>query len=666
MSDEIRDQLRGDDTAEPRKTSTDAEIEDELSPIDPLELLSRAGRLAHRDTAETDKESKAESLAETPEDAGPPQSPAVAKTTAETAEPAEEGFEEAVEENPDEEAESEEFDKLLEEYLDRIRGFSSGDIIDAEIVDVKRSYVLVDIGDKAEGVINIEEFVDSEGELNVAVGDTIPVQILGRDNETGQVRVSHRRALSELAWERVREAVRRNTPVTGRVVQAVRSGLIVDIGIPAFMPASQIDTSRVENLSDWLKREVSAYVIDLDRQRRRAVLSRRKLVKEDEERKRRRILESLEPGQERVVRVKKIMDFGAFADLGGIDGLIPREEISWDRGASPRDYLREGRDLKVRVLSVDRETGRVSLSRKRVKPDPWENIEEKYPIQSVVKGKVVGVANFGAFVSLEEGVRGMIHSSNLSWAGGRKKVEDFLRVGDTVKAVVLEVDKDRRRIALGLKQITMDPWLEVEEKFKPGSVVKGTVTALTNYGAFVRLTEHIEGLIHISDMTWEKKPKAPSHYVKVGDEVEAVVLKTDRDKRRISLGLKQMSKSPFERFVESNPVGSEVSGKVTRLTGFGAFVRLAPEVEGLVHISQLDERRVENPEDVVKVGEEITTKIIKIDAKNQKISLSRKAYLKEQEAKEVAAYLAQSESGGLKMGELLRGLNIQTVDGDGS
>jgi small subunit ribosomal protein S1 len=316
----------------------------------------------------------------------------------------------------------------------------------------------------------------------------------------------------------------------------------------------------------------------------------------------------------------------------------------------------------VRILAVDRETGRISLSRKRARPDPWEKIEEKYPAQSMVKGKVVGLADFGAFVSLEEGIRGMIHASDLSWGAGPKKVQDFLRVGDTVRAVVLETDKERRRMALGLKQVTKDPWLEIEEKFPPQMVVKGTVTAVTNYGAFVRLTEELEGLIHVSDMTWEKKPKTPSHYVQVGQEVEVIVLRLDRERRRINLGFKQMAKSPFERFLDAHRVGSDVSGTVTRLSPFGAFVELAPEVEGLIHISQLDSERIEKPEDAVQVGQTVEAKILKIERKTQKISLSRKAFLKEQESRETAAYVGQSLSGGLKMGEVLRGLDIRPVD----
>jgi len=656
-----------------RKIETSAappkgEVEDELAPIDPMQALSRGGRpRAEAAPRESEAVPAATAVAESPaatpsvpppavETAAPP-APAVAAVAPS---PAPEAKRPAVETAVD--GESAEFDCLLGEYLNKIHDFDSGDIVDAIIVDVKRTYVLVDVGDKAEGVIDIDEFVDAQGEIRVAVGDTIPVQIVGRESETGQIDVSYRQAADELAWQRVAEAERNTTPVSGRIVQVVRSGLIVDIGVPAFMPASQIDISRVENLADWLSRDVDAYVLDLDRERRRVVLSRRKLVQEDEARKRQRILESLEPGQERVVRVKRILDFGAFADLGGMDGLIPREEVSWERGADPKDYLKEGRDLKVRVLSVDRETGRVALSRKRARPDPWEKVEEKYPAQSVVKGKVVGLADFGAFVSLEEGIRGMIHASDLSWAGGPKKVQDYLHVGDAVKAVVLETDKERRRMALGLKQVTQDPWLEIEEQFPPQTVVKGTVTAVTNYGAFVRLTEAIEGLIHISDMAWEKAPKAPSNYVQVGQEVEAVVLRLDRERRRINLGFKQLAKSPFERFLEEHRAGSDVHGTVTRIAPFGAFVQLAPEVEGLIHISQLDSERVEKTEEAVQVGQMIEAKILKIERQTQKISLSRKAFLKEQESRETAAYVSQSVSGGLNMGEVLRGLKIQPAD----
>jgi len=668
MSQENQGPVAADKLNDPAEGVPQNEVEDELSPIDPMQILS--GRKSPRGEgpakpgeppaeprpsapAQPKASIKAEPPAKTTLAPEPPAAVAVeAAKAAEEERPAEEPLEEA----------GAEFDQLLDQYLDKIHDFTLGEIVEAEIVDVKATYVLVDVGDKAEGIIDIEEFVDPQGEIRVAVGDRIPVQIQGRETETGQVTVSYRRAMSEMTWHRIDEAIRRRTPVSGRVVQTVKSGLIVDIGVPAFMPASQIDTSRVENLADWVTREVEAYVIDLDRERRRVVLSRRRLIQEDQERKRRRILESLEPGQERVVRIKKILEFGAFADLGGIDGLIPREEVSWERGSDPKEYLKEGRDLKVRVLSVDRETGRVALSRKRARPDPWEKIEEKYPVQSVVKGKVVGLADFGAFVSLEEGVRGMIHASDLSWASGLKKVQDFLQIGDAVKAVVLDLDKERHRMALGLKQVSQDPWLEIEEKFAPNTVVKGTVTSVTTYGAFIRLTDEIEGLIHVSDMTWEKKPKTPSHYVKVGDEVEAVVIRTDRERRRINLGFKQMAKSPFERFLEGHRVGSVVHGEVTSLTPYGAFVQLAPEIEGMIHISQLDAERLEKPEDAVKVGETVEAKILRIDHENQKIALSRKAYMKEQESREVAAYTQKITTGGLNMGELLRGLNIRPAE----
>ncbi len=644
------------------------EIEDELSPIDPLRILGGTDRTPKDETGEALEGTEPSPMAAS---AQPP------VAAAESAEPLSNGKAAAVEVEPETEAveeevetsaetagaaSSDEFGQMLDAYLDKIQDFSAGDIVEAEIVDVKRTYVLVDVGDKAEGIIEIDEFVDPQGEIRVAVGDRIPVRIMGRETDTGQVFVSYRQAAAEIAWQRITEAAKQQSTLTGRVVQVVKSGLIVDVGIPAFMPASQIDTSRVENLEEWVGREVQVCVLETDRERKRVIVSRRKLLQEDAERKRRRILDSLEVGQERVVRVRKIMDFGAFADLGGIDGLIPRSEVSWEINADPREYLKEGRDLKVRVISVDRETGRIALSRKQARPDPWEKIEEKYPPETIVKGKVVGLAEFGAFVSLEEGVRGLIHASDLSWDKGPKKVEDYLRVGDTVKAVVLSVDKAQRRMSLGLKQVTKDPWLEVEQRFPPQTVVKGTVTSVTSYGAFVRLTDAIEGLIHVSDMSWEKKPKSPSHYVKVGDEVEAVVLRLDGEKRRISLGLKQLAKSPFERFVESHRVGSVVQGPVTSVTPYGVFVQLAPEVEGLIHISQLDTERVDKPEDVVKVGDTVEAKVIKIDSREQKISLSRRAFLKEQESREVAAYTQKTSAVGLNIGELLRELNLADTE----
>ncbi len=550
------------------------------------------------------------------------------------------------------------FDALLQQYLPQSLNLEVGDIIEVPIVTVRRDYVLIDVGDKAEGVIDICEFLDENSEINIAVGDLVEVLIQGRDEESGQVMVSHQLAVQRLSLERLQRAYENKTPLSGKVTEVVKAGLIVRVGIPCFMPASQIDRRHVDDLTAWLGKQIEAYVIDFNLSRRRAILSRRKLLEEAEEQRRQNLLASLIPGENLTVKVKSVLDFGAFVDLGGLDALLPREEVSWERGAHPSAFLKEGQTLKVKILSVDRETGKVAVSRRQAKSNPWETIERKYPVNKVVRGAVVNITRYGAFVNLEEGLTGLIHASDLSWASGAKRPQDYLKEGDTVKAVVLGLDKEKRRMSLGLKQISLDPWTEVEEKYPVGSKIHGVVTAFTNYGAFVRLDENIEGMIHVSDFSWGKPPAHPGKVLRLNQEVEAVVLKTDQESHRISLGLKQLTISPFEEFARTHSVGERVKGRVVRLVPFGAFVELGG-VEGLIHVSQIAPERIESPDDVLKVGQTVDLKITKIDVANQKISLSRKEYLRDLEAREAKGYINKPIKGGVNMGELLKKLPIE-------
>ena len=546
------------------------------------------------------------------------------------------------------------FEELLEQYGEPVAEREIGELIRARVVDVKKEYVLLDVGDKAEGIVDIREFVDFRGNVTVAPGDEVEVVILGRDSETGQVRLSHRKAKQRSTWARIVEAHEKNYTVLGVVKKVTPKGLLVDVGIPAFMPASQVDIHRVENLASFVGQEVEAYVIDVDNQRQRAVLSRRKKQEEDLKRKRAELLASLEEGATVTGKVKNITEHGVFVDLGGVDALVPREEVAWEKRVDPAEVLKVGYNYKFKVIGVNRERERVTLSRRQLKPDPWEKIEQNYPLELVVTGTVINLTPTAAYVVLEDGLEGRIHRDHLSWALTVRKPSDILKEGDTVKAMVIGYDHNKRLIELSLKQITMDPWLEVESKYPVGSRVKVKVMDVVDYGAFVQLDETTKGLIHVSDMSYDRNFKNPKKLVSPGDEIEAVVLKIDKEARRINLGIKQLEDDPFETFLAQHPENSVVTGTVKNVTDFGVFVELAPRVEGLLHKSQWDRHRVEKLEDVVKPGDTVTAKIIKVDHEDRKISLSRRQYLLDEERRQVEKYTKQEPvDAKINLGELL-------------
>jgi len=522
----------------------------------------------------------------------------------------------------------------------------SGDIVDAIVVSIGENDVLLDVGDKAECAVPVEEFKDlAAGPLPIQVGDSVKVIINGRSN-SGQLMVSHRKALRQMGLAHVQEAFRTHTLLQGIVEKEVKGGLIVDIdGVQAFLPASQVDLKHVDNLADWAGKPINCYVIDYIKDRKRVVVSHRAVLEEEQNLVRDAVISQLVVGEVIGATVKTITDFGVFVDLGGgVDGLIPREEISWEKGGHPSQYVVVGDSVMVKVLSITRteKKTKISLSRKQAKADPFEILPVKYPVGSEIDGEIVGITHFGAFVRIEEGIQGMIHVSDISWSGGNKRVKDYVKVGDRVKCQVLELDAERRRLSLGLKQLQDDPWELIEHRFPPGSRIKGTVTSLVQYGAFVKIADELEGLVHITDFSWDKKVTKPSQLLKKGDEVECKVLSIDKENRRLSLGIKQLSSSPFEEFVATTRVGDTLEGTVTKLESFGAFVEVAPLVEGLLHVSQISETRIEDPKSVLQVGEKIQVKITKVDRKNEKISLSRREVLRDIERQEIETYMVSS------------------------
>lgn len=547
-----------------------------------------------------------------------------------------------------------EFAALLDQHLPGAPESARGELMELLVVAIREDSVLVDMGGKAEASVPIDEFPQVEGKRQVEAGQTIPVIQTGR-NEDGTPRLSHRQARARQARNRIREAKDSRSPVRGIVTNVVKGGIMIDIGLDAFMPASQVDLFKIPDLNDFMGREVEAYVLEFDQRRNRAVLSRRQLLFERRESERKEFLEKLAPEQEVTGKVKSALDFGVFIDLGVVDGFVPREEVSWDRGKSPNDVVKPGEELRLKILHVSPESGKITLSRKRLTPNPWEKIGERYPVGSTVRGEIVAIQPYGAFVHVEEGITGMIHASDMSWATGNKKPQDYVRAGDEVTSQVLEIDTKKHRLSLGLKQLAKDPWEGVEERFKPGTKVKGTVSSITNYGAFIKLDEYVEGMVHVSDLSWEKRVGHPKDYLKVGEEVEATVLKIDSDQRRISLGIKQLQDSPFDTYLKENKVGSVVKGTVTRFAPFGAFVELQPGLEGLIHISQIDQKRVDLPESVLTSGEEVTVKIINVDRKKQKISLSRKEAMRHAERENIRRYMKKQDDqpSGMTFGEAL-------------
>jgi small subunit ribosomal protein S1 len=513
------------------------------------------------------------------------------------------------------------------------RSFASveeGRIVKGTIVQIHESDALVDIGYKSEGTIPLKEFKTLDGQpIKVNVGDTVDVFLENTEDENGLVVLSKEKADRIQIWEEITKAYEDGRVVEGKVCERIKGGLSVDIGVKAFLPGSQVDLRPIRNLDSLIGETIKAKVIKLNRRRGNIVLSRRVILEQERESVRQDTLASLEEGKVVKGIVKNITDYGVFVDLGGIDGLLHITDISWGRVNHPSELFQLGDEIEVVVLSYDKDQGKVSLGIKQKSQDPWEAAAEKYPVGSRVKGKVVSITDYGAFVELETGVEGLVHISEMSWTKRVKHPSKFVTLNDMVEAIVLDVDKENRRISLGLKQIEPNPWAVVAQKYPSGSIVTGIVRNLTDFGAFIELEEGIDGLVHISDMSWTTRVKHPSEILKKGEQVQAVLLNIDVEHERLSLGLKQLHANPWEGIANTITVGDIVQGKVVRLTDFGAFIELNSGIEGLLHVSEISRQHVKKPEDVLSLGQEITAKVIKLDEDNRRIGLSIKAYEKE-------------------------------------
>ncbi|MBI4658519.1 MAG: 30S ribosomal protein S1 [Verrucomicrobia bacterium] len=500
--------------------------------------------------------------------------------------------------------------------------FVAGEIVKGTIIEVRPKEVLVDIGYKSEGVISANEFEDIK---KVKVGDEIDVLIEKLEDKEGMVVLSREKAEFKKNWDKILTICNEGGTISGKVKSVVKGGLLVNIGVEAFLPASQIDIVPPKNLAAFVNNIYDFKVVKINQERQNIVLSRRELIEQERTEKRAKLLAEMVPGDIRKGTVKNITDFGAFIDLNGIDGLLHITDMSWGRIGHPSELLKVGQDIDVVVLDINKEKERVSLGLKQKLANPWDSIEQKYPISARVKGRVVNLVPYGAFVELEPGVEGLVHVTELSWTKRIAKPSDVLKADQEIEAVVLGINREEQKISLGIRQLETNPWDRALEKYPPGSRVKGRIRNLTSYGAFVELEDGLDGMIHVSDISWTRKINHPSEVLKKGEEVEAAVLEIDKANQRISLGVKQLSDDPWNNIDKYYKVGDLVTGKVTKLASFGAFVGLQHDIDGLVHISQVSEERVDKIKNVLKVDQEVTARVIKIDKSERRIGLSIKA-----------------------------------------
>jgi small subunit ribosomal protein S1 len=500
--------------------------------------------------------------------------------------------------------------------------FAAGNIVKGTLIEVRPKEVLVDIGYKSEGVISAAEFEDIK---TVKVGDQIDVLIERLEDREGMVVLSKEKAEFKKNWERILTICNEGGTISGKVKAIVKGGLLVNIGVEAFLPASQIDVTTPKNLLQYVGNSYDFKVVKINQERQNIVLSRRELIEQERLERRQKLLAEMTPGDIRKGTVKNLTDFGAFIDLNGIDGLLHITDMSWGRIGHPSEILKVGQDLDVVVLDINREKERVSLGLKQKQANPWDNIEQKYPVGGRVKGRVVNLVPYGAFVELEPGVEGLVHVTELSWTKRIAKPSDVLKADQEIMAVVLGINREEQKISLGLRQLEANPWDKAQEKYPPGTKVRGKIRNLTSYGAFIELEEGLDGMIHVSDISWTRKINHPSEVLKKGDELDAVVLEVDRENQRIAVGLKQLTPDPWETIDKLYRVGDLVTGNVTKLASFGAFIGLQHEIDGLVHISQISEERVDKIKNILKVGQEVTARVIKIDRSDRRIGLSIKA-----------------------------------------
>jgi small subunit ribosomal protein S1 len=548
--------------------------------------------------------------------------------------------------------EPEDFQTLYEESL---KTLEEGQILRGTVIDITPDHVTVDVGYKSEGQIPMEEFLKRDKKLDVKIGDRIDVLLEKKESEEGLLTLSKEKADKIKVWRDISRSCREGEVLEGEIVGKVKGGLSVDIGrILAFLPGSQIDLKPIRNLDALIGQRMKFKVIKFNRKRNNIVLSRRVLLDEERKRLREETLKSLKEGDIVEGTVKNLTDYGAFIDLGGMDGLLHITDISWGRIGHPSEKLSVGDRIKVKVLHFDQEKEKVSLGLKQALPDPWESVPQRYRVGSRTKGKVVNVTDYGVFVELEEGVEGLVHISELTWSKKTKHPSKIVHIGDTIEVMVLDCDPAKRRISLGMKQVEPNPWALIEEKYPVGTKVVGRVKTVTDFGIFIGFDEGVDGLVHVSEMSWTKKIKHPGELYKKGQEVEAVVLNIDRKNERFSLGVKQLTPDPWKDVARRYRKGEVVAGKVTNVTDFGAFVELEEGIEGLVHVSEISREKVEKPSDVLKVGDTLSAVVLHIDPHDRRIGLSIKLLKEKAEKAEIEKYISGQGSTSPSLGELIQ------------
>ena len=551
----------------------------------------------------------------------------------------------------DKEYSPDEFDQFLEMYETTLHDIQEGEIIKGQVMGVTKEDVIVDVGFKSEGIISISEFPEP---LNIKVGDAIEVFLDAIEDQDGQLVLSKQKADFVRVWEKVRESHDKGELIEGKITRRIKGGMVVDLlGVDAFLPGSQIALKQISNFDALLGKAIQFKVIKLNKARRNIVVSRRAVLEEERQKQRQKLLAEVQPGQTREGVVKNITDFGVFVDLGGVDGLLHITDMSWGRISHPSELVALGDKINVKILDFDKSTGRISLGLKQLTPYPWENIEERYPVEKRVKGKVVSITDYGAFVELEKGVEGLIHISEMSRTQHIKHPSKLMGIGDVVEAVVLSVDKENEKISLGIKQLEPDPWENIQEKYKVGSKVSGRVRNLTAFGAFLELEEGIDGLIHISDMSWTKRIQHPSELIRKGERIEVVVLNVDKENRRISLGYKQLEADPWPELSKKFAVAKETTGKILRLLDRGVVVDVGDNVEGFVPTNHLGKPEITRPIDAFNEADEIPLKVIEFDRAGKRIVLSVDAYYRGREKAELEAFLVKHPTKTLKVEEIV-------------
>ncbi len=521
--------------------------------------------------------------------------------------------------------------KLFEELLEKKEispetpsSSKGGQIIKGRIVEITKDFVIIDVGLKSEGLVSISEFDDS---AEIALGNEIEVFLDQTEGSDGQIVLSKDKAKKQRQWEYIVSNCEEGSIIRGKVIRKVKGGLMVDIGMEAFLPGSQIDNKRIKNLDEFVGKTYDFKILKINIERKNIVVSRREILEEERISKKAEMLQNIEIGDVKKGLVKNITDFGVFLDLDGIDGLLHITDMTWKRIKHPSEMVSVGDEIGVMILSIDKEKGRVALGLKQMEQNPWEEIESKYPPGTIVSGKIVNLVSYGAFIEIEPGIEGLIHVSEMSWTKTITDPGEVVNIGDEVRAIVLSIQKEDGKISLGMKQLEHNPWDDVERKYPVGKEVEAEIRNLTNYGAFVELEKGIDGLIHISDLSWIKKVSHPSEVLNKGDKVKAIVLSVDKESKKITLGIKQLTSNPWESIERTMPVGSLVEGEVTKTTAFGAFVELENGIEALIHVTELSDQPFGKVEDVIKKGDKVTAKVIKLDPEHKKISLSIKDYL---------------------------------------